>query len=557
VSEETKVSRPGSGRRAALVAAALALLVLAIPYLAFLGSHRLWPPYEPELVETAREMRESGDLVVPRLNGTLFSDKPPLYYWTALTAAAAFGRLDEIAARLPSAISALLLFAATAAFGARRFGRRAGLLAGLVLGTMPLCFVCGTAGMCDMPLALTVAGTIFSLHMAAFEGEARGGALVLAALFLGVSVMAKSLMGPALVFLAVVPAALVSRDVRLPRLRWWVVSALAFTAVVVPWFVAVGFQAGRAFLLNLLVHQTFDRFLGRGDSKGNFFSYFGTLPVWILPWTLFVPLVVLHLRRARAAGGERWRDLRFLALGFGLEILFLSVSACRIDKYVLPLLPQLALLFGAAFEGEEDALARRLAAIPTYALAAGLGIGGAVTPIVLARLLATHASFGPIVGTANLGVALGVLAAPVLYVLARRASPSGIALGLGLLLAGALVFVSASVFPAVDEIRTDRHLEEAIVKNVGPDTPYASYGLGTRSFIIFYTRRTYKEFYSCRELDQWLGTFGARPAYVLTRDDYYGQMAADPSFSSRLEVVGRNPPGVGHDDYALVRVRPR
>jgi 4-amino-4-deoxy-L-arabinose transferase-like glycosyltransferase len=546
-----EVARRSVRRHGPLAAALGSVVVLLVPYLGFLGSHQLWPPYEPELVETAREMRASGDLIVPRLNGKIFADKPPLYYWGALTAASARGRLDEIAARLPSALSSLLLVFVTALFGARIFGARAGLLAGLIVGTMPLCIQCGTTGMCDMPLALTVTASLLLVHVATCEGEARGWALALAALVLGVSVMAKSLLGPALVFLGAVPAIVLDKERRLPRLRWWVLSGVAFLAVTVPWFVAVGYSQGRSFLFEVLVHQTFDRFLGRGDSKGMLLNYLGTLPLDVLPWTIFLPLAALHAWRARSGDPGRWRKLRFLSLGFGLELAFLSASACRINKYALPLLPQLALLIGAALDAEGDRVATRLARVPAIALAAAGGVVAVVVPLVLVN------HFPSLATLATEALVLGLLGALGLYVLARTAGPPAIAFGLVAIMIVGAVFMQDRVYRAIDEIRTDAPLEGIIVKNVGPETPYASYGIGTRSYIIFYTERTYREFYSRQELDGWLASLGPRTAYVLTRDDYLKQLAADPLLAARLEVVGRNPSGVGHDDYPLVRVRPR
>ncbi len=120
-----------------------------------------------------------------------------------------------------------------------------------------------------------------------------------------------------------------------------------------------------------------------------------------------------------------------------------------------------------------------------------------------------------------------------------------------------MTFVGWLIYPAVDTIRTNQSLEQAIVTNVGPGTPYASYGLGTRARIIFYTERTNKEFFSVDELARWIDSFEPRNAYVLTKDAYYYQLAEAPALTHRVEVVGRNPPGVGDDDFCLVRVRAR
>ncbi len=43
------------------------------------------------------------------LNGEVYSQKPPLYFWLAALAGAPANRVSEIAARLPSALSGLAL----------------------------------------------------------------------------------------------------------------------------------------------------------------------------------------------------------------------------------------------------------------------------------------------------------------------------------------------------------------------------------------------------------------------------------------------------------------
>jgi len=52
-------------------------------------------------------MAATGDWVTPRLYGKPWFEKPPLYYWGAAICFKLFG-VSEAAARLPSAISALL-----------------------------------------------------------------------------------------------------------------------------------------------------------------------------------------------------------------------------------------------------------------------------------------------------------------------------------------------------------------------------------------------------------------------------------------------------------------
>ena len=46
-----------------------------------LGSYPLANPDEGRYAEVPREMVERGDYVIPRLNGVLYFEKPPMLYW--------------------------------------------------------------------------------------------------------------------------------------------------------------------------------------------------------------------------------------------------------------------------------------------------------------------------------------------------------------------------------------------------------------------------------------------------------------------------------------------
>ncbi len=78
-------------------------------------------PDEPRYAWIARDMMESGDWITPRLYGSPWFEKPPLYYWGAALSFKLFG-VSETTARLPSAIAALLATLALAWLAWRVYG---------------------------------------------------------------------------------------------------------------------------------------------------------------------------------------------------------------------------------------------------------------------------------------------------------------------------------------------------------------------------------------------------------------------------------------------------
>lgn len=89
------------------------LLVLLPALLVGLGERPVSKIQEVRIAETAREMLVSGDWAVPRYNGELRLQKPPMPYWLTAISYQVVG-VNELATRLPAALfglfSALLLW---------------------------------------------------------------------------------------------------------------------------------------------------------------------------------------------------------------------------------------------------------------------------------------------------------------------------------------------------------------------------------------------------------------------------------------------------------------
>src|SRR3954467_5136543 len=116
-------------RLRAMLARTSFLLVLAVAFLLGLApvvSHSLWTPDEPTGAGIGRAMAESGDWIVPRLNGKPFLEKPPLYWW-ALAGSLRLLGMSDTAARVPSALFTVLTLLVVWVAGIRLGGPREGL----------------------------------------------------------------------------------------------------------------------------------------------------------------------------------------------------------------------------------------------------------------------------------------------------------------------------------------------------------------------------------------------------------------------------------------------
>jgi 4-amino-4-deoxy-L-arabinose transferase-like glycosyltransferase len=152
---------PGKNRKDLAARVGWGVLIVATLYVCYfshLGAIGFVGPDEPRYAWIARDMAETGDWVTPRLYGKPWFEKPPLYYWGAASCFKIFG-VSEAAARLPSAIAALLGTLAIAWLAWRIYGGETARWLLLLLPTTVGMIGFSHAAATDMPFSamLTIA----------------------------------------------------------------------------------------------------------------------------------------------------------------------------------------------------------------------------------------------------------------------------------------------------------------------------------------------------------------------------------------------------------------
>jgi 4-amino-4-deoxy-L-arabinose transferase-like glycosyltransferase len=326
--------------RALPVGAAL-LAAVAVLYLQGLGRSPLLEPDEGRYASIPREMLAAGDWVVPRLNGLVYVQKPPLGYWLTAVAYRLAG-VSERSARLAPALSAIATVGVAAWFGVRAFGVAAGLAGAAMLATMPLFFLFGRLAILDMPLTLFLTLAIVCLYRAAEDPRRRWR--IGAALAVGAAVMTKGLVGVVLPAGIVVVAAAVERDRR--PLSCAIVPLAVGVLLAVPWGLLLEMRIPGALEFLLVRHHLARYALGGKIGHAHFPGFL--LPVLLggaLPWTL---LLAAGLGRDRLGA---WRDParraeRFCDVWALVILVFFSLSRLQIPTYVCPVFVPLALRTG-------------------------------------------------------------------------------------------------------------------------------------------------------------------------------------------------------------------
>ena len=163
--------RRNSAFQSELASLSAVLLVASAVYVGCIVSPpSLMDDVDAVQAQIARNMLSTGDWTTARLDGVAYLEKAPLVYWIIALSYKIFGATDW-AARIPIALSVIGLALLTTAMGIWAFGRRAGLYAGLVIGTCIGLFLFTRILIPDVMLTLAIALGMWGFLRAIDEEE--------------------------------------------------------------------------------------------------------------------------------------------------------------------------------------------------------------------------------------------------------------------------------------------------------------------------------------------------------------------------------------------------
>jgi len=487
----------------------LAALFL-IPVLFRLGSTGFWDPDEGRYAGIPRAMLATHDWLTPRLNGTLYFEKPPLVYWLTAGSFTAFGS-GEWSGRLVSVVAGAAAVWMTLGCVTAAAGPVAGWMSALILGTCAMWALMSRVLIIDTLFSMLVAATMFAWYRGFLDPRRRARWWFAAFVALALGVLAK---GPVAAVLCGVPVAVhlvlarrgrILRDLLLFAPGW-----LVFLAVAAPWFVAMTMRH-RIFAWFFFVHEHWLRYTtpSAGRSQPVWF-FLAALPVAFWPWSVFLPRTLLTgWRGLRAPHGARGDLVRFCVLWAGWVFAFFSLSHSKLLTYVLPAYAPLSIVTACALVD--------LKALPRRAASGAALTATVFLSLVLAALLWLPRLF-PVPGGDRVAVAAVTLSLAVtLWALAHRtlrAAALGIAAGSALLICGAAL--AAEPFNAWFSTRA---LSTALAPALLPGDRIAMYRTYSQS-ANYYTGRRIVLIRTINELEvETTGERAASPEWFLDSRD--------------------------------------
>ena len=465
----------------------LLLIAVAIIWFGNLEFRKLFHPDEGRYAEIPREMVVTSDWVTPRLNGIKYFEKPPLQYWTTAIAYELFG-VSQWSSRLWTALSGFLTVLLVYAAGARLFGPDAGLYGALMLASSAGFVLAGHLNTLDMGLTLfltlAVVAFLFAQSSRATSHENSFWMHVAWAAAAG-AVLSKGLVGAVLPAGGLVAYTMLTRDFAVWRRLRLITGTLLFLALAAPWFVLVS-RANPEFPGFFFVHEHFQRFLTTVHERYQPWWFFlPVLALGLLPWTTLAPPALLRAFR-REPQSRDFRPRQFLLAYAAFTLLFFSASSSKLEAYVLPMLPALALIMGDdALRLAPGTLRRHLAVVLLFGLTV-VAAPGFVQAFGAEWEAATlPPAFGQWLQVAGSVLMAGAIFG-MLQVRRGKTRPALIGTALAALLASQLGNTGAE---SLSPLRSGYDLAVKIAPLLKPETPFYGFGMYEQTF-PFYLKRT-------------------------------------------------------------------
>ena len=321
----------------------LLVILFILVYIVPLNIRPMVIPDETRYAEISREIVETGDWVVPRLNGLRYFEKPILGYWLNSMSIKLIGE-NAFAIRLPSAlavgISATILF-----FLVHRFTNdiTTAIIASSVFLTCLEVFAIGTFCVLDSIFSMFITASMTAFFFAFTEVRLlkRNFFLLISGVSCGLAFLTKGFLAFVIAAIIFVPFSIWQHQLKkMIRLIW--LPAIAAVFVILPWSIMIYLKEPDFWRYFFWV-ENIDRFVSPngGQHPYPFWFFIPVVLIGILPWTFRMISDIFRLKK------DLFNNplIRFSICWFLFPFLFFSISKGKLITYILPCFPPLVIIF--------------------------------------------------------------------------------------------------------------------------------------------------------------------------------------------------------------------
>ncbi len=308
------------------------------------------PIDETRYVSVAWDMWLHGSFLVPRLNGNLYSDKPPLLFWLFQLGWAVFGVNDTWPRIVPPIFGATSL-SMTATIARKLWPDRTAIadLAPLIAISSLLWMIFMSATMFDMLIVFfTLLGVIGIIH--SWRSSGLKGWFILGAA-IGLGILAK---GPVILLHTLPPALLAPWWAIEHRPKHWlswyagiVLAVIIGIIIALAWAIPAAKIGGEQYSQAIFWGQSAGRVVASFAHNRPLWWYLPLLPVILFPWLLWPALWRSFRSSAKQPSSCA---IRFCLAWIVPVFIIFSLISGKQPHYLLPIFPAFALLASQALD---------------------------------------------------------------------------------------------------------------------------------------------------------------------------------------------------------------
>ncbi|QSH41873.1 glycosyltransferase family 39 protein [Lentisphaerota bacterium ZTH] len=350
-----------------------ALIVSAVCFFAFLGSYALMNTNEGVYAGISRRLMETGNYIVPRLNGLIYLEKPPMIYWLTALNFNLFG-INEWSARLAPALAGFLIGLLLFGFLRHQDRKKDAVWALLIWSSSIGAISCSRVILCDMVLTMFLSVLLVSLYIYRQNRDQQGWLYVGYAMA-ACALLTKGLLGVALagmtMFVYIYSEQSEHRLFSFKRFGsavkemfsfFSVIGTVIFLAIALPWHIAVA-QHDPNFWYYYFVNEQFLRFMNAREPhdyyNGPIYYYVVRLFGLMLPWVFFLPAFIWREKSQDLPRKEQSLE-RFCWSWFLAILVFFSINRAKDHYYIITGMPPLIILFTLRMRQAKEFIYKKL-----------------------------------------------------------------------------------------------------------------------------------------------------------------------------------------------------
>ena len=346
------------------------MLFCFVMFFAFMGSYPLIDVDETRYVRIAQEMFISNNFLTPVINGEIFLEKPPLFFWFENLSFAIFG-VNEWAARLPMAVIASFGVFVTYFTGKKFVSNRFGLISALVLGSNVIYIILSHVAILDLLLSVTMMTSVYLGLMTLYSSGKRNWFEWMGFyIFSGLSALSKGLPGIIIPFGIVFLAYLFSKRLKdLFSCKKIGIGLILLLLVVLPWHIMMYKVHGVEFINEYILKHHLARFVNSAgiNRKEPFWFFVPVIFVGFIPFIFTILSTLINeikkifdnyelgfnFNLFKYFSPDIPMNKRFLSINILTFIFIFALFSCastKLPTYILPAAFPLAFITGYIFE---------------------------------------------------------------------------------------------------------------------------------------------------------------------------------------------------------------